>query len=236
MRKPKMIIFDAGRTLIDYVSIDTLRGVRTLMEHIVSNPQNLTAEEIDKSTNTIFAHFEHARRQFYEVPAKTVLKLAYDCMDIRMSISYEEIERIIWTEDAVVEAVEGSGNLISLINSMGIRTAVISNLDFSGGLLWERLNELFPNNRFEFVIASSDYGVRKPEKLIFQAGIEKSGLQPEEIWYVGDKIHVDVMGSQAVGMMPILYQFRRNTYAELPEGLITIQNYSELENLLRNCQ
>ena len=236
MRKPKMIIFDAGRTLIDYVSVDTRKGVRALMPYIASNPRNLSEEEIDNATNRVFAHFEAARKQLYEVPAQTILSLAYDIMDIKMSITYEEMERIIWNEDPIVEAVDGAVEMVQRIQNMGIRTAVISNLDFSGYLLKERLDELFPGNRFEFVIASSDYGVRKPEKLIFQAGIAKSGLKPEEIWYVGDKLHVDVDGSHSAGMNPVLYRFKGNRYGDLPDGLVAIEDYSELVKLLQKCR
>lgn len=235
MNRPKMVIFDAGRTLIDYVSVDTLKGVQALMPYIVSNPRNLTAEEINFITNRTFDHFEAARKQLFEVPAPTILKLAYDLMDIRLSVSMEEAEKIIWNEDAVIEIVEGSRDLLDSLHDMGIRTAVISNLDFSGYLLRERLNELFPGNHFEFVVASSDCGVRKPTKLLFEAGIARSGLKPDEIWYVGDKVQVDVAGSSACGITPVLYQFKRNTYGELPEGLISIDDYSELAAILREC-
>ncbi len=36
-------------------------------------------------------------------------------------------------------------------------------------------------NQFEFVIASSDYGVMKPNWYLFQAEIVKSGLEAKEI-------------------------------------------------------
>lgn len=52
------------------------------------------------------------------------------------------------------------------------------------------MNKIFPENQFEFVIASSDYGVMKPNRYIFQAGIVKSGLEAKDIWYVGDKVEL----------------------------------------------
>ncbi len=114
------------------------------------------------------------------------------------------------------------------MNQLGIRTAVISNIDFSASLLKERLDLLYPNNKFEFVIGSSDYGVRKPTKNIFDLGISKSGLKAEDIWYVGDKVQVDVEGSKAVGMTPVLYMNERNTYDEIPESTIVIDDLLKL--------
>jgi len=118
------------------------------------------------------------------------------------------------------------------LNEMQIRTAVISNIDFSVSLLKERLDALYPNNQFEFVIGSSDYGVRKPAKYLFELGIMKSGLAPKDIWYVGDKIRTDVEGSSAVGMTPVLYMNERNSYEHIPENIIAINDMLKLLDYL----
>lgn len=47
--------------------------------------------------------------------------------------------------------------MLDYLNEKGIRTAVISNNCFSGAALKEQLDRLLPGNRFEFVLASSDY-------------------------------------------------------------------------------
>ena len=230
--KPKMILFDAGRTLIDYVSIDTRKGVRALMPYLTANPRNLTAEEIDREANRVFALFETSRKQLFEVPEQTILALVYDLLGLKFSIPLPEIERTIWNEDAEKVPVPHAKELLDLLNELGIRTGVISNLDFSGHLLREKLEELYPANRFEFVIASSDYGVRKPHPYIFEAAIAKCGLTPGEIWYVGDKLHVDVEGSRKAGMTPVLYKYPRNSYPQLPGDLIAIDDFLDLGKLL----
>ena len=226
--QPKMVIFDIGRTLLEYSEFDSLKGVRALMPYISENPHDLTAEEIDQRTSEIFALFEESRKQLFEVPEKTILTLAYDVLGLKFSISIDEIERIIWTEDVVKVPIPHAKELLNRLHEMGIQTAVISNMDFSGDLLRQTLNQIFPNNHFQFVIASSDYGVRKPNHYIFDAGITRSKLSPADIWYVGDKVKVDVEGSRAVGMTPVLYKFERNTYGELPEGLIVIDDMIDL--------
>lgn len=97
----------------------------------------------------------------------------------------------------------------------------------------EKLNKIFPENQFEFVIASSDYGVMKPNRYIFQAGIVKSGLEAKDIWYVGDKAAVDVKGSMEAGMTPVLYKSPKNSYDELPEDLLVIDDLMEIANLIK---
>ncbi len=226
--KPKMIIFDVGRTLLTYTDMDTLKGVRALMPYITDNPHNLSAEEIDQRTNDIFSLFDESRKQLFEVPEKTILTLVYDTLGLKFSISIEEVERIIWSEDTVKVPIPHTKELLDRLHEMGIQTAVISNIDFSGDLLRQTLNQTFPNNHFQFVIASSDYGVRKPNHYIFEAGLTRSNLLPSDIWYVGDKVQVDVEGSRAVGMTPVLYKFEKNTYEELLEDLIVIDDLLDL--------
>lgn len=236
MNRPKMVIFDAGRTLIDYTDIDLLKGVRALMPYITENPRKLSAEQLNDFTNSIFDRFEAARKQLWEVHVQTILKLVYDTLGIRFSIPLSQVERIIWTETSTIEAIPHAGETLQMLKEMGIPTAVISNLDFSGYLLKERLDSLFPGNQFRFVIASSDYGIRKPNPLLFQVGIAKSGLNPGDIWYVGDKIPVDAEGSKHAGMIPILYRNGRNAYGTIPADLTFVNDLPDIVKLIDKFQ
>ena len=232
MSKPKMIIFDAGRTLLDYASIDTLKGVKAFMPYITSNPLHLTAEEIDQQTNEVFELFEASRKQLFEVPECTILSLVYDLLQLEFSIGIKEIERIIWNSDSVKVPTPRAKETLDELNRMGVKTAVISNLDFTGDLLRDTLNDLFPDNQFQFVIASSDYGIRKPNHYIFDAGIARSGFDASDIWYVGDKIPVDVKGSSGVGMIPVLFKCPRNHYEDIPAGLKVLDDFLDLITLI----
>ena len=63
-----------------------------------------------------------------------------------------------------------------------------------------------PNNRFEFVIASSEYAIRKPNRSLFEIAVLKAGLCPQEIWYCGNSVRKDVIGAHSAGMIPVLYE------------------------------
>lgn len=245
MKRPKMIIFDAGKTLIDYLPkiddkgmlyLSTIDATERLMQYITSNPNNYDAQIIDKFNNEIFEKYSKCRKEYFEINNQVILKTIFDLLNIKLSISFSDVERIIWNNSANIVAVEGVLELLDSLKCLGIRTAVISNLDFSGYLLEERLNELLPNNEFEFVIASSDYGIRKPQKLIFEVGIVRSGLSPEDIWYVGDKPTVDGLGSKSVGMTPIIFKSKRNQYGDIPKDMIAIDDYKELTDILKNIE
>lgn len=232
LTKPKMIIFDAGRTLINYKEINIRKGTEAYYPYIISNPHQYTVEEIEKYDDEIFGSFDLCRENRFEIPMENKLRLLFDLLEIQFSISLNEVAKIEWEEDPVIEAVNHAADLLHWLNGAKIRTAVISNCDYSGNLLQEKLNKIFPENQFEFVIASSDYGVMKPNHYIFQAGIVKSGLEAKDIWYVGDKVAVDVLGSKAAGMTPVLYKNPRNTYEEIPENVIVVDDLMKIASLL----
>lgn len=99
----------------------------------------------------------------------------------------------------------GTDVMLDCINAAGIRSGVVSNLRWSGEALTQRFNRLLPRNQFEFVISSSDYLVRKPNRLLFDVALQKAGLNPENVWYAGDNPKADIEGAAQVGIYPVWY-------------------------------
>ena len=88
---------------------------------------------------------------------------------------------------------------------------MISNAAITGATLLGQLEELGFKNRFEFVMSSGDYGVRKPHPLIFQTAARRLQLETEAVWYVGDSYKHDVEGALAAGMTPVWYNADSST-------------------------
>lgn len=75
-----------------------------------------------------------------------------------------------------------------------------------GSVLEALFDRLLPGNQFEFVLASSDYLFRKPNRLMFEIALQKAGLSADKVWYCGDSIEADVYGARNVGIFPVLYE------------------------------
>jgi len=56
---------------------------------------------------------------------------------------------------------------------------------------------------FETIVISGEVGIKKPDPGIFRIALERTGLHPEEVVYVGDT-QEDVDGANAAGIKPIL--------------------------------
>lgn len=123
-------------------------------------------------------------------------------------IRLEEAEKIIMDGISHGAVMPYADTMLDGLNEKGIRTAVISNNRFSGVVLKEQLDRLLPRNRFEFVLASSDYIFRKPHSLMFETVLRKSELTADKVWYCGDSMEKDVYGANSVGMFSVLYEGR----------------------------
>lgn len=64
---------------------------------------------------------------------------------------------------------------------------MISNNCFSGNALKGLFDRLLPGNRFEFVLASSDYLFRKPDGIMFEIGLRKAKLTAQILLRVRTK-------------------------------------------------
>ena len=92
--------------------------------------------------------------------------------------------------------------------------------------------KILPENEFEFIIATSGYLFRKPNKRIFELALEKADLSPEEVWYIGDNYDCDVVGARNVGIFPVWYLGAKHAPYEEREDVLAIKEWKRLEDIL----
>lgn len=205
MNKPQMIIFDYGHTLLYEPEFDFLRGEKEIYKHIIKNPRQLTAEEINKIGEDMYKKAILCREHGFELNNLQTMRLKYEYLGIELDISYDEAEVIFWNKVSWGACMPYVEEMLECLKENGIRSGVISNIGWSGHALKERINRLLPKNQFEFIIASSDYGIRKPNSMLFELAMQKANLPSNEIWFCGDNPKADVFGARSVGIFPVFY-------------------------------
>ncbi len=206
MQRPEMIIFDYGHTLLYEPKRSSEGGNRAIFPYIKGNGREIGFEEYDATmTRLLDAVFSDRNRPF-EIHEHLFLRSALEYMNALLSIPMLEAEKIIMRGISEGAAMPSAGKMLDYLNGEGIRTAVISNLCFSSDALRCLLDRLLPNNRFEFVLASSDYVFRKPHPFMFELALKRAGLTADKAWYCGDSIRADVYGAHGVGMFPVWYE------------------------------
>lgn len=235
LKTPKMIIFDYAQTLVDEQPIDTCKGTEAVLKHAVSNPLNVSLEEAWKLSNEL--HFEtilKKEKSTLEVHTHHFQNYLYEYLGIEFEKSSEDLERIFENASCKAESTKGIETILQFLDKSGIRTAVISNMSFSGNILTERIERYLPANKFEFIISSSEYVFRKPDKRIFELALRKARLAPHEVWYCGDDVMYDVQGAVNSGITPVLYRGAwKKVNLSIPKpNCLVIDDWSELINLI----
>lgn len=234
-----MILFDYGQTLVNEEKFDGIKGTAEVMKYAIVNKYNRTAEEVQAAADTInqeLGRFDPIKRHQFqiEVPMNMFTSYLYESLGIKLSIPYSQIDKIYWDAASPGKATDGIIEFLHFLKDQGIRTGVISNITYSGKVLEERINNIFPNNDFEFIIATSEYLFRKPNHRIFDLALEKADLQAEDVWYIGDQYECDIVGSKNAGLFPVWYIGAIETpYTDIAKNdVLTIMKWDELREML----
>jgi len=246
--KPKMILFDYGGTLLREPDWDMLRGERAVFAHVAENPRGCTPEALAAwERDQLFSPRKKALRDLdVETTMVQLLRLKYELHGIRLDVPYEEAEFILWSGAAPMSercVTPHIRETLELLHERGIRTGVISNLGWSGASLTRRINTLLPDNRFELILTSSDYGIRKPDTRLFLTALARAGLGPEEAWYCGNDYRKDVDAARRAGLFAVWYRGEaEDGNAEPPAGpadltgAAAITDWRELPALLEQAE
>lgn len=243
MRKPKMILFDYAHTLAWEPDTDFLRGEEAVFRHIRENPKGVMPQEASALGTSIWLEQRSARHSGVELHEHQQLRLKYDALGVTFDLPMNELEKLLWTETTPGEAMPGAPEMLKALQARGIRTGVISNLGWSEEALTDRLHRLL-EHEFEMVLVSSEYGIRKPQPLLFRVALNKAGLEAQDVWFCGDQISADIHGAQGVGMFPVWYECTTvpNDFARKNEGMtidgehLHIHHWDELLCALDECE
>ncbi len=239
MTKPEMIIFDYGNTLMFEGELDAQKGTEAVMSLVSKNPGGLDSGEFALSMMMTFAAIEKtAGKSGIDIPGAQIIKIVAERLGVEFGVPHEEVEEAFWENASPGTLMPGIGELLKLIKSKNIRSAVISNLPFSGGTLGRRISKNIPENNFEFIMTSSDYIYKKPNSFIYEIALKKAGLPSDKVWYCGDSVNADVKGSHAVGIFPVLYdspiigQPRKKADIDAEFEFLHINEWSEMIEVL----
>ena len=237
-KKPKMIFFDYGETVIHEKKFDGIKGYEKLLEYAVENQSLVTAYDLAmemKEINYELGRFDPLRKDMYihEITDQAIVRYLLEKYGILLSMKYEEIANLFWDAASEASPTEGIEELLLSIRQLGIGTGIISNISYSGVALQSRLKKLIPSHDFDFVIASSDIVFRKPGKRIFELALKKGNVLSDEVWHCGDQYACDIVGALRVGIQPIWYHNIDNN-EDVDEKIFRVSNWGDLQKLLNN--
>lgn len=242
---PVAVLFDLGDTIVDIVSRDRKRGLAAVLKHGKDLPAEGTGlnELIDRLAEYgrgLDGRFEYLCVKYkLEYRQLDFHRLLYGRFGIEFDTDEDHIEWEYWNASLELVLTAGLQTALKACRDRGIRMAVISNTTFRGWILQRELERLGIMQYFEFVMASADYGIRKPDPLLYEIALKRMNLQPAEAWYIGNFVDVDCAGAASAGMVPVWYaaddmksgRFEAES-EKLPQGSLVLPAWSDLPGLL----
>lgn len=240
MKIPKMVLFDYGQTLIAE-KFDGIKGTAAVLQYATKNKYHLSAEQVQAKANEInleLGRFDPEKRHLFqiEIPNTMFTPYLYESLGIKIALSNSEIDTVFWNAAAPGVPTEGIREFLRYLKNKGIRTGVISNICYAPSVVAEHINRLLPENTFEFIITSSNFIFRKPNKRIFDLALEKAELQPDEVWYIGDQYECDVKGSLNAGLQPVWYIGAIDLPYTEDKSILTVADWNELRLQMENSE
>ena len=238
-KRPAMILFDYGGTILREPDVDFLRGERAVFRHVIKNPRGLTPEALSRFEGQLFRSWDPARGMGFEPGELQLLRFKYEYNEIELDVSLAEAENILWDNACPLSddcRTPHIADALAALRDAGIRSGVISNISWSAAALRRRIDLLLPHNDFEFVIASCAYGVRKPDRRLFELALRKARLSADQVWFCGDTFETDVVGAASAGMLPILYSGKGRAPGADDPDYLAISDWRQLTELIGQCE
>jgi putative hydrolase of the HAD superfamily len=141
------------------------------------------------------------------------------------AIHQRHIQHNLWTFTFpwVREALDALADCVSGMS-------ILSNSD---GRTKQVFSELGMDHYFDLIFDSEDLGLEKPDPKIFNQAIDRLGLNPEQVIYIGDIYALDVVGANQAGLSAVhIDPFRFYDETEWPGSHIT--NITHLPQWLKS--
>lgn len=98
----------------------------------------------------------------------------------------------------------------------------------------DELDELGLTSHFDGILISSEAGIKKPHRAIFDVAFEKFGINENECIYVGNDMHDDVLGAHSAGLKTVYIETEQSgKYADLDvKPDYTVPTHEKMKELL----
>jgi putative hydrolase of the HAD superfamily len=208
------VLFDYGHTLIhfDERPHSRLVGAYQQINHLLAHrlerevpAAEVLIEKVSKAVDDeIQRDYAAGREEEVEIAA------LYDAAlrGIGLVLEPEVIEQVMEMEQlGWIGAVHVGPDVVSTLESLrasGLRLGIVSNAAYLPQLMVKQMAALGLRDFFNGVTFSSEVGLRKPHREIYEDALRKVGVTASRTLFVGDRVREDVQGPKSLGMRAVL--------------------------------
>jgi putative hydrolase of the HAD superfamily len=210
----KAILFDWAYTLVDLTGEDSKAAFRKVFAFLEEKGCDLP--DFEEMYLTLHEDFYNkiavSRQNHREVRFENVLELHLNNNQVNYQdvVSIKEILEVYYSDIYSSRKVfPDVVDTLQALKESGVRMGIVSNTTNPKFMKDYEKKKMGLDSFFEFSVYSSHILWRKPHAFIFEFAVNRLGLYPSEILFVGDDYKVDVLGAKDAGM-PAAWLNREN--------------------------
>lgn len=196
----KAVLFDLGGTLVKTAEIpDIFRRILEIYGvKVTANQIQEAHKAVENNVDALEGQLKMGK-QFWDKSNQTVV----ENIGIQQNSRFlgERISELWWdyADLALYPDVEET---LTILKSKGIKIGIVTNgfrYDYE-----QILEKLDLSDQFEVVVGADACNCGKPDTGIFLYAVDKLGLEPREVVFVGNEYRYDYIGALRAGLKPLL--------------------------------
>ena len=228
------ILFDYGNTLVRVRDGSTvLQESLADVGHVIdSSVASMGMEALKEHWHKHYASLprgqrwtEDIRLDCYET-AFSAISLGGDLAAIARGVDHR------WASHEKEGLYDDVKPTLEILDEMKLSLGILSQTKMTGSQLREELKSFLISRYFPVVLTSEDLGYDKPDPRFFHEGSRLIGLKNEQLWYVGNRYHEDVVGARNAGITPVLIERRPRHKSR---DCVSVPDLLSLASMLKGC-
>lgn len=222
-------IFDLYGTLVDIWTDENKpelwQGVAKLLGETLESADEVRAEYISLCTAA-------KKGEYHEIDLLSVFRDMLMTRDMDISGAQHLATEFRSLSMVYIKAFRGVKSMLSNLKEVG-KVYLVSNAQSCFTLDELRATDLY--DLFDGIIISSDVGVKKPWREIFDIAFARFGISAEDSIYVGNDMRDDILGATRAGMRTMYIQTAQSgsyPHLDIPEPTFIVKNHTEMKRKL----
>jgi HAD superfamily hydrolase (TIGR01549 family) len=236
------VLFDYGHTLMDFTRPEELllaayhrinRRLEAELETEVPAAHELLVAVSERVDEEIGDSYRGGAEQ--EVDIATLYNQALAALG--MELKPETVDWVVDEEQrAWLNGIQASPHAHSVLDHLrgrGLRLGIVSNAAFPPHSMRAQLESLGLSPYFDATVYSSEIGVRKPNRAIYQECVRRlGGTGDGGVVFIGDRLREDIWGPRRLGYDAVLTHEFRSEQPFAGMDIQVIKSLAELPDLI----
>jgi putative hydrolase of the HAD superfamily len=238
----RAVLLDYGHTIVDLVRpeshlLEAYHQINARLEQELEHEVPQAAEMIEKVSIAVDDAIGDSYRTGgeQEVDITSLYRDALGALGIEMEPHLldwvVDQEQVAWFNGIVPSP--HARHTLEQLKERGLKLCIVSNAAFPPKSMRDQLRHHDLFGFFDATVYSSEFGLRKPNRAIYEEALRLVDVKPEEAVFVGDRLREDIAGPRKVGIHAVLtHEFRQEepglwgidcdvlaTLGELPDAI-----------------